>query len=148
MILSSASPVIRADPQQVFSFFAGMESNYLRWHPDHVSFRWLDKSALQPGVRFYFEERIGGKLLKKSVVFTLIEPGSRIEFAPASRLFRLVLPRISFLISAADGGIVVTQEIVLRIGPLAAWLNRRELDAVRTHMREEGENLKRLLETE
>lgn len=148
MILRSVSPGIRADAQSVFDFFAGMESNYLRWHPDHVSFHWLDRPELKPGVRFYFEERIGGKLLKKSVVFTAIDPGSRIEFAPTSRLFRFFLPRITFLISDAGGGVVVTQEIVLRIGPLAAWLNRRELDAVRTHMREEGENLKRLLETE
>jgi hypothetical protein len=146
MILSVTSPVIRADPDRVFKFFAEMESNYLRWHSDHVSFRWIDKPALRPGVQFYFEERIGGKLLKKSVAFTRIEAGSLLEFAPTSRLFRLFLPRISFLISAFDGGIVVTQEIVLRIGPLAAWLNRRELNAVRAHMREEGENLKRLLE--
>jgi hypothetical protein len=40
--------------------------------------------------------------------------------------------------------LTVTQDIHLRIGPLAAWLNK--LDAVRRHMREEGENLKRLLE--
>lgn len=146
MILSATSPVIHADPQKVFSFFLKMESNYLRWHPGHVSFRWLDKPALRPGVRFYFEERINGKLLKKSVVFTVIETGSRMEFAPTSRLFRFFLPRISFLISPAEGGIVVTQEIVLRIGPLAAWLNHRELDAVRVHMREEGESMKRLLE--
>lgn len=146
MILSAVSPVIRADPQKVFLFFAEMESNYLRWHPDHVSFRWLDQPELRSGVRFHFEERIGGKLLKKSVAFTRIEPASLLEFAPTSRLFRFFLPRISFFVLPAEGGIVVRQEIVLRIGPLAAWLNRRELNAVLTHMREEGENLKRLLE--
>ncbi|MBK8009478.1 MAG: SRPBCC family protein [Rhizobiales bacterium] len=146
MILSSVSPVIRADPEQVFSFFAEMQSNYLRWHPDHVCFRWLGKQQLATGSRFYFEERINGKLLRKSVVFTAIDRPARLEFAPTSRLFRFFLPRITFLIARVEGGIVVTQEIVLRIGPLAAWLHRRELDAVRAHMREEGERLKRLLE--
>jgi hypothetical protein len=32
------------------------------------------------------------------------------------------------------------------MGPLAARLNKRELDAVREHMRIEGVNLKRILE--
>jgi hypothetical protein len=35
----------------------------------------------------------------------------------------------------------------LRAGPVGAWLNRREFDAVRRHMREEGQNVKRLLES-
>jgi hypothetical protein len=146
MILSETSPQIRAAPEQVFAFFAGMESNYGRLHPDHVLFRWLDPPAVKQGVRFHFEERIAGKLLKKTVMFTRIEPGSLIEFAPTSRLFRVFLPRISFRIRPAGGGLTVTQDIHLRIGPLAAWFNRRELDAVRRHMREEGENLRRLLE--
>ena len=38
-------------------------------------------------------------------------------------------------------------EIFLRVGPLAAWLNKRELDAVREHMRVEGINLKRFVES-
>lgn len=147
MILSTTSPEINARPEKLFAFFAGMETNYLRWHEDHVLFRWIDEAELRPGVRFYFEERIAGKLLKKSVVFTQIVAGKLIEFAPTSRLFRFFLPRISFRVSTTPAGFSVTQEIVLRIGPLAARLNRRELEAVRRHMIEEGENLKRLLET-
>lgn len=146
MVLSETSPRIRATPDRLFAFFAGMETHYLPWHPDHVSFRWLDPPALKPGVRFCFEERIGGKLLEKTVMFTRIEPDSLIEFAPTSRLFRMVLPRITFRVTPGEGGFTVTQDIQLRIGPLAAWLNRRELDAVRRHMREESENLRGFLE--
>jgi hypothetical protein len=146
MILSETSPFIRATPSTIFAFFAQMDANYLRFHPDHVEFRWLDPPALQPGVRFYFAERVGGKLLKKTVAFTRVEPPSLIEFAPTNVIFRFFLPRITFRISSTAEGITVTQEIQLRIGPLATWLNRRELDAVRLHMRQEGDNLKRLLE--
>jgi hypothetical protein len=146
MVLSETSPEIRAAPDRLFAFFTAMEANYTAWHPDHMLFRWLDAPGLKQGVRFYFEERIAGKLLKKEVAFTRIEPSSLIEFAPTSRLFRLFLPRISFRIQPAGSGFTVTQDIHLRIGPLAAWLNRRELAAVRRHMREEGENLKSLLE--
>jgi hypothetical protein len=146
MILRETSPTIRAAPEEVFAFFAGMETNYGRWHPDHRWFRWIDPPALEPGVRFQFQERLDGKLLTKTVRFTRIEPGTLIAFAPTSRLFRLVLPRIAFHIRPTDGGVTVTQELQIRTGPLGAWINRREFDAVRRHMREEGENLRRLLE--
>jgi hypothetical protein len=146
MIISETSPPIHAAPQDVFAFFAGMEANYRPWHPDHVLFRWLDAPEIGQGTRFHFQERIAGKLLKKTVVFTRIEAGTLIEFAPTSRIFKAFLPRISFRITPSHGRITVTQEIQLRIGPLAARLNRRELDAVRRHMREEGENLRTMLE--
>lgn len=146
MILSETSPTIRATPEAVFAFFAEMESVYRRWHPDHLLFRWLDPPALRPGVRFHFEERIDGTLQEKTMAFTRIEPGSLIEFAPTSRLLRVFLPRISFRITPVEGGVTVIQQVHLRIGPLAARLNRRELDAVRRHMRQEAENLRPLLE--
>jgi hypothetical protein len=50
-------------------------------------------------------------------------------------------------ISEAEG-IRFIAELHIRTGPVGAWLNRREFNAVRQHMREEGENLKRILEAE
>jgi hypothetical protein len=65
-----------------------------------------------------------------------------------SRLFRLFLPRITFRITAEDGECLVEQEIQIRAGPIGRALNRRQLAAVQRHMREEGENMKRMLEGE
>ena len=145
MILEAAIR-IDARPDQVFAFLADMERNYLRWHPDHVLFRWEGEPGLKVGNAFYFEERIGGKLLRKRVRFTRIVPGRLIEFALTNPAYRLILPRISFAIEPEGTGVRVTQTIPIRTGPIGAWLNRREFDAVRVHMREEGENLKRILE--
>ena len=69
-----------------------------------------------------------------------------IEFAPTSLLVRLLMPRISFTIDPCEDGCTFTQRIRVRTGPIGTWLNRREFDAVRVHMREEGENLRALLE--
>ena len=146
MILSETSPLIRAAPADIFAFFSEMEANYLAFHPDHIEFRWIDAPALTPGVRFFIAERIDGKLLEKIVAFTTVKPNSVIEFAPTNPIFRFFLPRITFRIMQKEMGIIVTQEIQLRVGPMATWLNSREFDAVRLHMREEGENLKELLE--
>lgn len=145
MILE-ASTSIDASPEAVFAFFENMDANYRRWHPDHVLFRWESEPGLRVGGVFYFEERIGGKLLRKRVRFNRIEPGQLIEFVLTNPLYRLILPRIAFAIQPEDHGVRVTQTIPIRTGPIGAWLNRREFDAVRVHMREEGENLKRILE--
>lgn len=138
---------IDASPEDIFRFFDRMEEHYLAWHPDHVLFRWVEGRGVASGNRSYFEERIGGKLLKKTVRYTRVEPARHIEFVPDWWLMRLFLPRILFRIEPAGGASRLTQEIHVRTGPVGAWLNRREFDAVRRHMREEGVNIKRLLET-
>jgi len=145
MILAD-SVHIRTSPDRVFAFFEGMADNYLRWHPDHLSFRWVVGCGIAEGVTFHFEERIAGKLLRKTVRLTRVVPRRLIEFAPTSRLFRLVLPSIAFAIEADGAGVTVHQTIRLRIGPIGAWLNRREFAAVAHHMHEEGVNMRRLLE--
>jgi hypothetical protein len=140
---------IHASPSDVFAFFEDMDNaRYLDWHPDHKIFRWTRGKGLAVGNEFYFEEVIAGKLLKKNVVFTRLEEGAHIEFAPTFRLMRLFLPRLAFrLESIAEHHYRFLAEIVRRIGPLAARLNKRELDAMREHMRVEGINLKRFVES-
>ncbi len=134
-----------APPGAVFRFFEEMEDNYLAMHPDHVLFRWEDSGGLRTGVVFYFEEYIAEKLLKKRVRFTRIEPYQHIEFVPTNWLMRLFLPRILFAVAPLQVGCRLTAEIHLRMGPIAAWLHRREFAAVRNHMRLEGENIARIL---
>lgn len=137
---------IAAPPSRIYRFFEDMADNYTDWHPDHLVFRWVDGAGLTVGCRFYFEERIAGKLMKKTVRLTRLKPDRHIEFVPDWWLMRLFLPRILFRIEPVGEGCRVTQELHVRTGPVGAWLNRREFNAVRQHMREEGENLKRLTE--
>jgi hypothetical protein len=138
--------VIRTTPDRIFDFFEHMDENYLRWHPDHLLFRWEQGRGLREGVEFYFEERIGGQLLKKKVRFTRIEPNRHIEFAVTNRLIRLLMPRLLFAMEAQGDRCRFVAEIHIRTGPIGARLNAREFNAVRQHMKEEGENLKRILE--
>lgn len=145
MILTDTITVDAA-PEAIFQFFDDMERHYLQWHPDHVLFRWEKGHDLREGNVFYFEEKIAGKLLKKRVVFTRVHRYDRIEFAPTFWLMRLFLPRIAFRIERQQAGCNLVAEIHLRMGPLAAWLNARELAAVREHMRTEGQNLKQIVE--
>jgi uncharacterized protein YndB with AHSA1/START domain len=145
MILSQTT-LIQAPAERIFSFFDDMEENYTRWHPDHITFRWLQEGRQSVGNRFYFEERIHGHHLKRTMRYTRVEPGRLIEFAPDNALMRLFLRRISFIMEPSDGHCRFTQEVRILIGPIGRRLNRRGLAAVQQHMREEGENLKRIME--
>jgi hypothetical protein len=139
---------VRAPLATFFAFFEGMSNErYLGWHPDHKLFRWTDGRGVKAGNRFHFEEVIAGKMLKKSVMFTRIEPDHHIEFAPTFWLMRLFLPRLVFRAEIVNPDTYrFVAEIFLRVGPLGARLNKREFDAVREHMRIEGVNFKRFAE--
>ena len=139
---------IETAPEQIFHFFENMDQHYTDWHPDHVTFKWKTGKGLKPGVEFYFEEYINGQLMKKTVRFTKIIPNRYIEFEPTWWLMRLFMPLLSFEIEQQQNGCLFIAKIPIRTGPIGAWLNRKEFNAVRTHMAEEGENLKKLLEQE
>ncbi|KAB1188711.1 MULTISPECIES: SRPBCC family protein [Haloferax] len=147
-MLLEESTRVHASPEDIYRFFETMDENYERWHPDHIEFRWTDGNGLVQGAEAYFEERIAGKIQQKTVRFTDIVPCEHIEFTPTSRLVGLLMPSISFTIDSHEDGCDLTQRIKVRTGPIGARLNRREFDAVREHIKEEGENLKTILETE
>jgi hypothetical protein len=147
-MLLNDSIEVTASPTTFHEFFDGMDQErYWSWHPDHRLFRWTKGRGALLGNRFYFEEVIAGKVLRKTVVITVVQPGRHIEFAPTFWLMRLFLPRLVFRIeSSASGTFRFIAEIHLRVGPLGAWLNRREFGAIREHMRVEGINFKRFAE--
>lgn len=137
---------IRTTPEAIFRFFEEMETNYTLWHPGHLSFEWIEGRGVKEGVVFVFEEKINGKHIKQHVKYTRVVDGRYIEFAPTSRVLRLVLPRMIFRINPEHNECRFNQEIHVRTGPIGRWLNRKEFDAVKQRMKEEGEQLKSLLE--
>lgn len=141
------SVFIAAPPKQVYAFFENMQANYLRWHPEHVAFEWRKGQGLEEGNVFYFEEEIAGELLKKKTRFTRIVPHRYIEFEMVNLFYRWFIPKMTFIFEPVDGGCRFTGQVFLRgIGPLGKWLHRKEFAAVQQHMKEEGENLKRIIE--
>lgn len=142
------SIAIAAPPEAGFAFFEAMETNYTRWHPDHIKFEWRHGHGLAVGTEFYFEERIAGKLQRKLTRITEVQPGRYFAFTMVNPVFRFFLPHLSFGFEPDGAGMTFRAELRLHgIGPLGRRLNRREFDAVEAHMAEEGANLKALLET-
>jgi hypothetical protein len=146
-MIVSQSTEIAAPPERVHAFFEEMEDKYTSWHPDHIVFRWLEPGRnVERGSAFYIEERINGQVLKRTMRFTRVEPARDLEFAPDSRLIRFFLKRVVFSIEPLGDGCRLIQSLHIRIGPIGYWLNRRGFAAVEKHMREEGRNMKAMLE--
>lgn len=133
--------------EKVYSFFENMGDNYLNWHPQHLAFEWRQGKGLQVGNVFYFEEEIGGQLLKKETRFTEIIPNRYIEFTMVKWFYRWFIPKMTFIFEEDQRGCKFTAQVFLRgVGPIGKWAQRKEFAAVRQHMKEEGINLKRIIE--
>ena len=138
---------IDASCEKVYQFFEKMDQNYLKWHPEHFGFEWRKGRGLKEGIVFYFEEEIGGQLLKKETAFTRIIPNRYIEFTMVNWFYRLFIPKMTFIFGPQGNGCLFTAQVFLRgVGPIGSWAHRKEFAAVRQHMKEEGENLKQIIE--
>jgi hypothetical protein len=143
---------IPAAPQRVWRFFRELDAHYPDWHPEHLAWRTLRGEPLAEGSVWFADEWVGPLRVNGRFFVEVAAPerffAYRIGF-PASLVgaggwFRLV--------PTSDGGCELTEEVHLGFSiPLVGPLVDRVLAAalplgeLRRHMREEGENLVRLL---
>ncbi|UCD52315.1 MAG: SRPBCC family protein [Phycisphaerales bacterium] len=153
MVLTE-SIAIRATPEKVFRFFLNIvdDATYRAWHPeDHVASRWIKGEPWEEGSVVYAEEYLHGKLHKLKLLITKVVPNRRIEFAPLSRILRIYFPKNTFSIEPKENSCVFTATGCVRVGWLLKTFARKKLghglSCVKKHMQEEGENLKRILES-
>ncbi len=147
MILTD-SIKIEAPPEKVFNFLTNLKDNasYKAWHPDHLVLHWIKGEPFQEGSVVYFEEYLHGKLHKGKFIGTKVIPNRLIAYKPPFPL-SILFPRNQFVIEPTDdGGCIFTAIINIRMGPLGKKLSRKQIDGVKRHMKEEGENLKAILE--
>ncbi len=146
MILEHTIP-IKKDADTIFRFFENMEENYTRWHPQHICFHWEKRAGLKDGSISYFEEKIGDEHLKTKVIYTRVIPRRYIEFTPVNRFIRIFLRKMTFPIEPDGSHCIFTAQVILKwIGPIAKKMNEKKFELIRRHMKEEGENLKMILE--
>jgi uncharacterized protein YndB with AHSA1/START domain len=145
---------IRTTPEKIFEFLSNLvdDKSYRAWHSDdHVALRWLKGSPWQEGSVIYAEEYIDGELHKLTFVVTRIVPNREIEYVPVSRFRRRYAPKYTFSVEPKDTSCVFTATVHVRVPLLPRLLAKkrveRGLSSVQKHMKEEGENLKRILET-
>jgi hypothetical protein len=147
MILTS-SIKIKAPPEKIFNFLTGLkdDESYKAWHPDHVIMRWIKGEPFQVGSVVYFEEYLHGKIHKAKFLCTKVVPDRLIEYRPPFPL-SIFSPLNQFIIEPTDkGSCTFTATVRVRIGPLGRRLAGKQIEGVKRHMQEEGENLKAIVE--
>ena len=138
---------IDAAPNRLWEFFTDLEKNYKAWHPgDHVVCRWTKGKPHEVGSIVYAEEVLAGRLCKISMLCTKIETNKRIEYRT---LFPLSLfhPRSMYLLEEKGQRTVFTAVNFFRVPRLFKRRVETLIEATEKHVKEEGQNLKRLLES-
>ncbi|NPE27302.1 SRPBCC family protein [Methanococcoides sp. SA1] len=146
MLTLKDSVTINRPPEVIFEWFDHFSENYTSWHQDHVIAKWIRGSNFEKGAVLYVEEYLNGKLEKLSFEVTSLTKGELIEY---KTLFphSIICPCGSFSINPHnDNGSVFTATLSFRFGWLFSKIAKKRIDAIKAHMREEGENLKGLLE--
>ena len=108
--------------------------------------KWVEGKNFEEGSILYSEEYLGGKLEKMSAKVTKKIENRCIEYRflfPTS----IVCSGGSFNVEPSNGGSIFTAKLNFRFGNLLSKIYPSRLDAIRKHMKEEGENLKKLLES-
>lgn len=148
VILLRDSTVIDAAPERVWAWLGDLPTHYRAWHPAHVACRYDRGDSLAAGTIMYVEEQLHGRRHRLRLRATEVVPGRLMRYQ--SRGFRG-----AFLVEPWNGATRFTADLEfgIRVPVLGAAVDAvlrrvlaRRLAAFRTHMREEGENLKRLLE--
>ncbi|MCP3930759.1 MAG: hypothetical protein GY705_16855 [Bacteroidetes bacterium] len=154
-IVLTDSIEIKTTPEKIFYFLTSLVDNesYRAWHyEDHVALRWLKGQPWEEGSVVYAEEYIHGKLHKLKFVVTKVVPNKEIEYVPASRFLRRYFPKNNFTIQQKEENCIFIASGIFRLGWLAKTFFKKHLEqgfsSVKKHMKEEGENLKRILEND
>jgi len=139
---------INAAPEHVFTWLTNLRSakDYQVWHPDHTEWRWVKGKPFQEGSVVHCEEYLHGELHRLKFVCTNIVSNRLIDYRPLFP-WSMVMLSSSFAIGPkGEGGAIFTATIKFRSFPFIERVLKSQLGAIRLHMKEEGENLKKILE--
>jgi Polyketide cyclase / dehydrase and lipid transport len=144
---------INASPESVFEFLVNMtdDESYRNWHPeDHISLRWLKGKPWEVGSVVCAKEYIHGVIHTFKFVTTKMIPNRLIEYMPTFCLYRIFIPKNSFIIEPTSIGCIFTAEGSYRIGRIGKLFAKNKIEkgiaSMKKHLQEEGENLKRSVE--
>ena len=150
MIKLKDSIEIQTTPTQLFNWLASISEEYVSWHPDHVACRVLKGSILQPGSELECKEYLHGKMHTMRFRPTRVDPGKRIEYeilTLGKGVFEIIPKgkRVEFVAELALGSDAPVVNYL--IDAVLHILFNRRLKAMQEHMREEGQNLKKIIES-
>ncbi len=140
------SIVIDSPPEPIWEWLTDLAAHYTQWHPDHVSAEWERGEPNQVGSIMRAVEDLGGTREVIRFEMASIDPPHRFEYRIRGPI-SMLLPRGAFTIAPHNGGPRFTASISYRFGTLTERLFKRRVAELTEHMKEEGQNLKRIIES-
>ncbi len=137
---------IDSPPQPVWEWLSALSEHYTEWHPDHVSAEWELGEPNQVGSILRAVEELGGTREIIRFEITSVEPPRGFEYRIRGPI-SVLLPGGAFAVVSDDGGSRFTATILCRFARLTERLFKSRTAALKRHMKEEGENLKRIIES-
>lgn len=140
--------LINTPPEKVWTWLNDLPGHYREWHPAHIACRYERGQRLEAGAVLYAEEFLHDRLHRLRLQATEVVPGRALYYRGLGFTG-------AFLLEPVNGLTNFTAEldIGMRFGILGSILDTAlrlvlgdRLAAFQAHMREEGVNLKRLLE--
>ena len=140
---------INSSPEDIWNFFINLERNYINWHPtEHLKFKWIGK-PMETGTKWYAEEMVHGHLFKFKGTVGRVIPFRKVVLKYSFPI-SMVSPKFEWEIEPKDSVSIFTATSYLNAGNLFIKLAKKEMDwkleATKKHTKEEGENLKKILE--
>ena len=141
------SITINQPPEVIYEWFKNnFVKDYKKWHPkDHILAKWLKGKGFEPGSVLYAEEYLGDEIEKLTFKLTKNIPDSLIEYKvlfPES----IICSGGSFLFEPQAKGSTFTATLTFRFGFILSKFFAKRVNTLKRHMKEEGENLKKMLE--
>ena len=140
------SIVIDKAPNEIFEWLLHFVENYRSWHPEHILAKWIKGQNFEAGSILYAEEYIGKDKEKLKFKTTKLIPNQLIEY-------KLLFPQSmlcsggSFRLEPKNGSAVFTATLSFRFEIILSRLFASKVQEIKKHMKEEGENLKKILES-
>lgn len=137
---------INVSPEVIWDWLLHIDENYLEWHPSHIKAKWETKTASEVGSILYAEEDIKGDFLKMRSKLTELIPNKLFKFKTVGTL-KLILAGGSFEIEPSENESIFTATLDFHMGKLLSKLAKKKVQEISQHMIEEGQNLKKILES-
>lgn len=153
-IVVTESIEINTSPAKLFSYLTGIadDEGFKTLNADNIAFRWLKGEPWVEGSIAYAEKNLHGKPHKFTFIISKVLPDRHIEYRPASRAMRIFFPKKEFIIEQTSDGCRFVSSATFQTGWIGRKLFRSKIDdgisIFRDYLREEGRNLKRILEAQ
>jgi len=147
MLKLQDSIIIKQPPEVIYRWFENnFVKDYKKWHAkDHILAKWIKGKGFEPGSVLYAEEYLGENIEKLTFKVIKTIPSNLIEYKvlfPES----IICSGGSFLIEPHGKGSRFTATLTFRFGFILSKFLSKRANTLKKHMKEEGENLKKLLE--